>query len=287
MNRLMPSLALMLALAPIRARAVEPSDAPATDETATDEPSTPPRVLVLPVEIEGELPPDTAAEVRALVAEALGDEGVEVVSTGDEPCTDAPCRREAAAGAEATWVVGTEVVGNEDEFTVVVTVFDGASGERLAPFENACSICGLVEVRDMVRLEAIDARAEIVRRESLRVPTMRPEVQPGPITSTAPPPPRSKLVPAGWALVGAGAAATVGGAVLLGLHHRSGGCLDNPRGGECVPVRFTTAPAGGAVLGAGVLVLTGGIVMVVLGRRAERKTPPRVSATPGGLSLRF
>ena len=84
------------------------------------------------------------------------------------------------------------------------------------------------------------------------------------------------------------ATATIGGAVLLGLHHRSAGCLENPRGGECVPVRFTTAPAGGAVLGAGVLVVTAGVVMVVLGRRAERRgAPSRVSLRPGGVALRF
>jgi hypothetical protein len=98
--------------------------------------------------------------------------------------------------------------------------------------------------------------------------------------------PRSPLVPAGWALGGAGAAATIGGVVLLALHRRSAGCLDNPRGGDCVPLRYTTAIPGAAVLGVGVAAVVGGVVMVVLGRRAEREQAAAVAVRPYGAGLR-
>jgi hypothetical protein len=100
--------------------------------------------------------------------------------------------------------------------------------------------------------------------------------------------PRSRLVPAGWGLVGAGAAATVGGVVLLALHHQDAGCMTNPRGGDCVPLRYTTAVPGGAVLGAGVAAIVGGVVMVVLGRRAEQRQVAggKVAVRPYGAGLR-
>lgn len=250
---------------------------PGADETT--------RVLVLPPRLSGELPADTASQVRSIVADNLVDDGVEVLAEGEVTCEDAGCVGQAIAEAGAGYAVGTQVVGGEDEYTVVVTLH-GADGEVLAPFEDGCSICGFVEVRDLVRLRALDARAELMRQHSEAIATPQPVLPvPQPV---AVPARRSALVPAGWALAGAGAAATIGGAVLLGLHHQGAGCLDNPRGGECVPVRFTTAPAGGAVLGAGVLAATAGVVMVVLGRRAERPaSSAHLRPAPGGVVLRF
>ena len=245
------------------------------------------RVLVLPVRVQGELPPDTAEQVRSIVADNLADEGVEVVVEGDGACEDASCRSQAAAAAGVAFVADAEVQGDEDEFKVTVTVYSADTGEPLAPFEDACQICGFVEVRDMARLRALDARAEIAWLQS-EVTAVEPgPVEPTPVVVDRPAP-RSKLVPAGWGLVGAGAAATLGGAVLLGLHKQSAGCLDNPRGGDCVPLRYTTAVPGGVLLGAGVAVLVGGVVMVVLGRKKDRQAQEqRVSVSPGGLRLRF
>jgi hypothetical protein len=144
-----------------------------------------------------------------------------------------------------------------------------------------------VEVRDMARLVTLDARTELRRRR--RVAATPEPVVTTTIEPVAPPPviPRSPLVPAGWAVGGAGSAATIGGVVLLALHQRSAGCLDNPRGGECVPVRYTTAIPGAVVLGVGVAAVVGGVVMVVLGRRAERrKADAAVAVRPHGLGLR-
>ena len=141
----------------------------------------------------------------------------------------------------------------------------------------------------MARLVTLDARTEVLRRR--RVAAEPEPVEPGPIgPAERPVIPRSPLVPAGWGLGGAGAAATIGGVVLLALHHRSAGCLDNPRGGECVPVRYTTAVPGAVVLGVGVAAVVGGVVMVVLGRRAERLQAESAVAVRHhgmGLELRF
>ena len=268
------AMGLLIALGSGHAHALEPESEAA-----------PARVLVLPVQLQGELPPSTATELRSVIADNLVDDGLEVVTEGEGVCEDDACRKKTAEAAGARWLVGTTVVADEDEFTVTITVFSGPTGESMAPFENACSICGLVEVRDMTRLEATDARAEILRQESAltAVPTLVPE----PVTTAPPPPPPIKMTPAGWALIGAGAASTIGGVVLLALHKQDAGCLDNPRGGECVPLRFTTAPAGAGVLGAGVLALTSGVVMVVLGRRKRAKRDERLAVSPGGLTLRF
>lgn len=270
----------LLGAAPGRAMAIEPA-AEAEAETT--------RVLVLAPRLSGELPSDTAVQLRTIVADNLAEEGLEVVEA-EATCEEPGCVSQAARAAGAGYVVGTKVIGDEDEFTVTVTLYAGATGEALAPFEDGCSICGFVEVRDMVRLQALDARAEVVRRRAVEAAAGAVVVEPVepvavPVESTRP---RAKLGPAGWALVGAGSAATLGGVVLLALHQRSAGCLDNPRGGECVPVRFTTAAPGGAVLGVGVLTAAAGVLMVVLGRRADaRGLQARVGVAAGGLSLRF
>lgn len=258
--------------------------APATGGDA--EAAAPARVLVLPALVSGGLPPDTGAEIRTIVVEELVADGITVLPADASPaqCDDA-CRSAAARAAGADFVAQAQVVGDEDEFTVTVTLY-GADGRALAPFVDECSICGLVEVRDMARLATLDARTEVMRRR-------RDDATPAPVVSAPietvarPVIARSPLVPAGWGLVGAGSAATIGGVVLLALHQRSAGCLDNPRGGECVPVRYTTAIPGAVVLGVGVAAVVGGVVMVVLGRKAERrKGEGAVAVRPEGFGLR-
>lgn len=256
-------------------------------EASEPEAAAPARVLVLPARVSGGLPPATGTEVRTIVADELGVEGIAVLPASASPaeCDDA-CRSAAAGAAGADFVVQVQVDGDEDEFAVTVTLY-GADGRAIAPFGSECSICGLVEVRDMARLSALDARAEVLRRRrasTAPAPVVTAPIEPAP----RPVIPRSPLVPAGWGMVGAGAAATVGGAVLLVLHQRSAGCLDNPRGGECVPVRYTTAIPGAVVLGVGVAAAVSGVVMVVLGRRAERRQVERaVAVQPHGAGLRL
>lgn len=288
----MPSVAGARVIAgPMPGVVPPPSASPpaAADTPAADEPAAPVRVLVLPAIVSGGLPPATGAEVRTLVADELATEGITVLPADASPAQcDAACRSAAARAAGADFVVQVEVVGDEDEFTVTVTLH-GPDGQALAPFGSECSICGLVEVRDMTRLAALDTRTEVMRRR--RASTAPAPVVQGPI-EPAPRPviPRSPLVPAGWGLVGSGAAATIGGVVLLALHQRSAGCLANPRGGECVPVRYTTAIPGAVVLGVGVVAAVSGVVMVVLGRRAERRQVERavvVRPHGAGLQLRF
>lgn len=261
---------------------VGPQPRPANEGDAT----APARVLVLPALVSGGLPPDTGAEIRTIVADELVVDGIAVLPADASPAQcDAACRSAAARAAGAEFVVQAQVVGDEDEFTVTVELY-GADGQSLAPFVDECSICGLVEVRDMARLSTLDARTEVLRRR--RAADASAEVVAAPIEPVARPViPRSPLVPAGWAVGGAGAAATIGGVVLLALHHRSAGCLDNPRGGECVPVRYTTAVPGAVVLGVGVAAVVGGVVMVVLGRRAERRRAEgAVAVRPHGFGLR-
>ncbi|MEM7157845.1 MAG: hypothetical protein AAF799_33705 [Myxococcota bacterium] len=245
-------------------------------------------VVVLPVRLSGELPPGTDAEVRGLLETNLAQEGLELTDAdaGVAAECDAACRSATAGRLSAAFLVQADVVGSEDEYSVTVTLFDGTTGQPLAPFEAECSICGFVEVRDMVRLRAMDARAEIVRR-AREMETTTEVKPPPPVTDE--PRPRSPLLSAGWALVGAGAGATLGGVVLMSMHKQSAGCATNPRGGECVPLRYTTLPAGAALLGAGVAVTVAGVIMVLRGRRKSARPPSqaRVRSHGAGLALRF
>lgn len=253
-------------------------------------------VGVLPVRVKGELPPSAAEEMRSIIFDNLSADDVAILDSSavdaelgeGEVCEDTQCRVRLAGAIGADYLVAGRIEGNEDEFSVKIVLVDGATGEEVAPFVEECTICGFVEVRDMVRMRALDARAEVIRRAEIAV--ARPEVDPA-TTKDDPvddrPAPRSKLIPTGWALIGAGAAAVVGGVVLLALHRRDAGCLDNPRGGDCVPLRYTTAAPGGGVLGAGVLAAGGGVVMLVLGRRAEQRSRSQVSVGPRGVAWRL
>lgn len=226
------------------------------------------RVEVLPVQLHGELPPDTASEVRSLIVEGLGDDGDVVTIEGDVSCEDDVCQREAARSSSADYVLGAQVSGDEDEYTVSLTLFLGSTGEVLLPSTQSCSICGLIEVRAMARMRVLDVRAEIVRRRA----------QPAPQKSKD----RSRLQLAGWTLGGAGGAMTIGGVALLALRGRGVGCRDDPDRGEC------TALSGAVVLGVGMVTLAGAVTMVVLARRANRGSGRgRWSARPGGLMLKF
>ncbi len=249
----------------------------------TAEPEPELRLEVLPVALDGELPPDIASDVRSLIIEGLGDDGGAAITHGDVSCEDDECRRSQAQASSAHYVVGAEVSGDEDEYTVSLTLFSGTTGEALQPFVQSCSICGLIEVRDMARRGVLDVRAEIARRRALAE-------SPPPASSlrTEGASDRPRLARAGWVLAGAGGATTLGGIAVLALHRRSAGCQADPRGGDCVPLRYTTVRPGVAVLGVGVVTLAGAVTMIVLGRRGSGRTRHRrVSARPGGVMLKF
>ncbi|MEM6995075.1 MAG: hypothetical protein AAF721_31465 [Myxococcota bacterium] len=238
------------------------------------------RVAFLPERLVGELPPSAGADVRSALRELIDGEGVSVVP--DDPLEtdaagecDAPCRREFARSASATFLLRAEVVSDEDEFSVTLTLFDGSTGEPVATFADECSVCGFVEVQRMVRLRGLDARVEIGKRQT--APTPEPGPEPAPPAPVTLPAPRPWMPATGWALIGSGAAATIGGVILASLHHQSAGCRPNPRGGECIPLRYTTAVPGVALLGAGVATAAVGTILVVLARRAAKKRRGRTS----------
>lgn len=266
---------------------------PAALVTFVEAEAEPRRVAVLPVAIQGELPASAIEQMRSIIIDNLSADGVEVVEATavddalapDSACEDTECLTRVAEQLGADYLLTARIEGDEDEFSVTVGLVDGSTGEPLVPFEGECSICGFVEVRDLVRMRTLDARAEVIRRAQEEA--ARPSAESAPAPAVDRPATRSPLIPAGWGLVGAGAAAVVGGVVLLALHRRSAGCLDNPRGGDCVPVRYTTAPAGGGVLAGGVLAAAGGVVMVVLGRRAEQPPRSQVSIGPRGVAWRL
>jgi len=305
------SLALALATnaAPRVAAAAGPppeSDAKAAADADAEATVGLSRVLVLPVRLDGELPPGTDNEVRSVLRANLVEATIELLPDEPPPLAtdcDTACRQDAAKARDADYLVQSEISGDEDEFNVTVTLFDGATGEVILPFTDACSICGFVEVRDMVRLRTLDARAEIVRRRRAAVaaaamppapecPVPEPVVEvvevPKSCPAVAPAPPRSPWISVGWGLVGAGVATAAGGAVIIGLDEREAGCQDDPRGGECIPLRYTTIVPGAATIGVGVATALGGVLAVVLGRRAQRrKAEASVAIGPKGASVSF
>lgn len=107
---------------------------------------------------------------------------------------------------------------------------------------------------------------------------------------TAPSPASGEVDPGAWALLGAGAAVAVTGAVLLGVGAPDVQAADTPRRPETfasADARETTARAltgaGSAALGVGVVLAGIGIGWAVAGAGSARETT--VSLGPGGVSI--
>lgn len=131
------------------------------------------------------------------------------------------------------------------------------------------------------RIVAADGRTETIADELGAIP-------PPPSTAA----PRRRLAPIGWAALGAGLAAVVGGAVLVAVDERP---IKRDCSGENVDVeghckwRRDTLAGGATLLTLGVAALVAGAVVLVLDRRRAPAAPRRAQVRPhaGGLLVRF
>lgn len=104
--------------------------------------------------------------------------------------------------------------------------------------------------------------------------------------------PARRLAPIGWAAVGVGGAAFIGGAALVSLDERpirrdcSGANVDDD--GDC-KWRHDTLAGGATLLVVGVAALVAGAVIVALDRRNRRSSAQRAEVRPraGGIVVRF
>jgi hypothetical protein len=258
-------------------------------------------VAVLPIE-GAEMTAARGALVRQTVETALESDRLmlireehvaSAVADREPSCvSEATCRKELATDLRARFLV--RVVVDEpkaSDFDVRMEVYEPTSNKTVASFDEACTICSEADLKRIVQEHALDARLALERH--LAPPAIEEEepvvapVEPMPATPqveirVAKP---SPLTLAGWGLVGAGTAATVGGIVLLGLQGSRAGCPEDPRGGECLPLVYRTVIPGSVTLAAGVVLAATGVGLVFVGRKQAEKRAATASLAPTGNGL--
>ena len=264
-------------------------------------------VAVLPVSSETGLSETRAALVLSTARSQLPAETIVVMpedavaqawaERGASCGATLECRSELGKTLEAQYVVAISVdEPAKQDFRVRTSVVDVAAQTELASYDEMCSICSETDLKRLVREQTLDAR--LVLQHELNPEDFgeapRPETvvveKPGETRVEVRWHERSKLIPAGWGLVGAGAAATVGGAVLLGIAGADAGCPIDPRVGHCVPLVYDTLVPGAIVGSVGVALAATGVGLVVAGRKKDRGARERIEADvavgPGSLTLR-
>jgi hypothetical protein len=216
----------------------------------------------------------------------LTDAGLEVAQ-GPEGCADATCSAKAVAEGRARAYVSTDVTITGSDYTLTVDILDG-DGRSLARKEGSCEICTYDEATVALRELVAAAARELAPAAAEPVPA--PVVEPEPAE-----PPRKWMSPRtteliAWSAIGVGAAALVGGIVLLVLD-------DDPIKSNCSGVhvdadgdcefRYDTLGGGIGLTVAGAAVAGGGVGLLLWSRKQGKREPAEVSLVPWGVRARF
>ena len=122
-----------------------------------------PAVVVPEPRVAGELAPHKRELLRQRVIERLGDGGFAVKSAPapDPACQTAACWQGVARDNDASYVLDVSVVVDEHDYKATVELLDGASGRSVARGEDACNVCGVEEVGDMLADQAAVVRDKV------------------------------------------------------------------------------------------------------------------------------
>jgi hypothetical protein len=140
------SAAVATLAGPGHASAAEPSD------TKRD------AIAVLPIAVKGELAPAWRERLQARLLEGIERGALRVVSPSDviaahpeaAACDDAPCLRAAARAVGARWIVRPRVEVRGRDFRVDIELHDGEDGHAVAQTGEACEVCAVDEVAELL-----------------------------------------------------------------------------------------------------------------------------------------
>ena len=126
-----------------------------------------PRAGVLPLDVDGELPPQGTKTLTAEVEAGLQSAGATVVPSTElastlggkpkaaskklEACRDSACLKDLAAKATATHLVRPAVRMDGSDYVISLELVDGATGEVVHQASQTCELCGLTEAQEMTR----------------------------------------------------------------------------------------------------------------------------------------
>jgi hypothetical protein len=118
-----------------------------------------PRAGVLPLDVDGKLPPNGGAALSAEIDEGLRTAGATVVPTAElsqaagtslSSCRDEACLQGVASKAAATYLVRPSVRMEESDYVIALELVD-ASGKLVHQASQTCELCGLTEAQAVAR----------------------------------------------------------------------------------------------------------------------------------------
>jgi hypothetical protein len=131
----------------------------------------------MPATVQGELADQAREGLQAELEAGLGRASVELIgseataqASGGASCEDPACVTRVAAAASATHVVGLSIAIDGRSYEVTMTLYDGSDGSTIAVSRDACEVCGLSEVQELIagqaavlvnKLDSIDAPTTI------------------------------------------------------------------------------------------------------------------------------
>lgn len=133
-----------------------------------------PRAGVLPLDVEGKLPPKGAAALSTEIEEGLRTAGVTVVptaelaqvaGTGLASCRDEACLQGVATKATAAYLVRPSVRMEESDYLIAIELVDGATGKVVHMASQTCELCGLTEAQAVARTLAASLQERLVGPE--------------------------------------------------------------------------------------------------------------------------
>jgi hypothetical protein len=168
-------MALFRCIALAAAIATNPPPAHATDEAAP--PGGDPGVLVLPLQIDGDVGEAWHADFTARLHAGLARRSATVVDApeADCPTDDRACWRSLAHRHDARFVVTAKIDKKDRDYVIHLELAAASDGEVLATTEQPCELCGLTEVAGMLddvaatfaaRMEALASAASMVLFQS-------------------------------------------------------------------------------------------------------------------------
>lgn len=127
------------------------------------------RVVVLPVAVEGSL----AEQFRVELADALdggltrgGFELIHAAVAADARCLESACVRMVTKDAAAAYAVRLIVTAEDRDYRITVELLEAETGDVVARGEEACELCGISDVREIVASQAAVIRGRLETSEA-------------------------------------------------------------------------------------------------------------------------
>lgn len=126
------------------------------------------RVALLPLEIEGDLNSGWQDRIEQDLTRGFVQSGREVVSpakvteaSGVGACTNAKCLQFLSSSTGARFLVRTKITVADRNYVIEMDIVDGTDGSLAASSHEACELCGLSEVGDLVTSQAVALRQKV------------------------------------------------------------------------------------------------------------------------------